>query len=95
MTNDGCSEPAAPLDDHDHGWAHARIDKLALVYRLTRRETAIVAALVPGLSNKEIALRCGITEQTVKDHLKSVYAKVGVHQRMALLSRIVGFSKEA
>lgn len=76
-------------------WATAAIDRLALVYRLTRREAVIVAAMVPGLSNKEIATRCGITEQTVKDHLKSVYAKVGVHQRMALLARVIALSTES
>lgn len=73
-------------------WTASAVDQLALAYRLTKRESAIVNTLLTGLSNKEIAARCGITEQTVKDHLKNVYAKVGVHQRAALLSRLLDLS---
>ena len=70
-------------------WATDALGRLALAYRLTPRESTIVATMMPGLSNKAIASSCGIAVQTVKDHLKSVYAKVGVHQRMALLARMI------
>jgi DNA-binding NarL/FixJ family response regulator len=50
-----------------------------------------VAELVlGGLSNKEIAARCRISELTVKDHLKHIYQKTGAHQRTALLARLLG-----
>jgi DNA-binding CsgD family transcriptional regulator len=59
---------------------------------LTRREAEIVWLMASGLSNKEIAGHCGIAVQTVKDHLKHAYAKVGAHQRMALVARLIGTS---
>ena len=61
---------------------------------LTDRETEIVLLVLQGQSNKEIACACSITEQTVKDHLKHVYAKVGVHRRTALCARIFQINSE-
>lgn len=88
----GRSASAAPCRDNDD-WAADAVEKLSITYRLTRRESAIVAIMIPGLSNKAIASSCGITVQTVKDHLKSVYAKVGVHQRTALVARVIGLDR--
>ena len=48
---------------------------------LTGREAEIVQLLRGGLSNKEIARRLGIQEDTVKKHLLHVFAKLGVHRR--------------
>ena len=62
-------------------------------YFLTPREESIVSLLFQGCSNKEIAARCRISEQTVKDHLKHVYQKVGTHQRTALLARLLGTTR--
>ena len=59
-------------------------------HALTDREREIVYLLLQGYANKEIGDRCHITEQTVKDHLRHVYQKVGVHQRTALIARLIG-----
>jgi len=59
-------------------------------YSLTPRETCVVGLVLRGLSNKEIAARCSISELTVKDHLKHIYQKTGAHQRTALLARLLG-----
>ncbi len=61
-------------------------------YCLTPREDSVVHLLLQGYSNKEIAERCLISEQTVKDHLKHIYQKVGAHQRTALVARLLGTS---
>ncbi len=61
-------------------------------YRLTSREEQIVDLILRGLSNKAIAAGCEITEQTVKDHLKHVYRKMGVHQRTAVIAKLLQFS---
>lgn len=51
---------------------------------LTRREKTIVSCLVQGLRNREIGKQLNITEQTVKNHLRSIYDKVGVSDRLEL-----------
>ncbi len=51
---------------------------------LTRRESEIVASIIDGATNKQIAQSLSISEQTVKHHLTSVFAKVGVTNRLEL-----------
>ncbi len=52
---------------------------------LTARELEVVRLLCRGLQNKEIAARLSITEGTVKVHVHSVYVKLGLSTRMALM----------
>src|SRR5262249_62393995 len=49
--------------------------------RLTARELEVVELMSRGLSNKEIAAAIGRTDETVKIHLKSVFAKLKVTTR--------------
>jgi DNA-binding NarL/FixJ family response regulator len=51
---------------------------------LTARELSIVALIVQGYKNKEIATRLGTTEQVIKNYLRNVYDKVGVSDRLEL-----------
>jgi len=51
------------------------------VLALTERETQIVALLELGLTNKEIAARLYIEVPTVKNHVHSLLAKLGVRRR--------------
>lgn len=53
-------------------------------FGLTARELEIVAAIVSGLPNKEIAQKFAISEQTVKHHLTSIFDKLGVSNRLEL-----------
>ena len=48
---------------------------------LTRRELSVLRLVAQGLSNKEIASELGISTHTVKYHLASLLAKLGVHSR--------------
>jgi len=63
---------------------------LAAVYRrvgvelLSTRERQIVAAVARGLSNRDIAAEAGIAQQTVKNHLSSIFQKLQVHSRVQL-----------
>ena len=52
--------------------------------RLTPKEMKIVALIVQGCKNKEIAQRLGTTEQVIKNYLRSVYDKTGVSDRLEL-----------
>ena len=49
---------------------------------LTPRETEILALLAEGQSNKVIARNLGISDGTVKLHVKSILRKLGVHSRV-------------
>lgn len=49
--------------------------------RLTPRQTEILALLGQGLSNKEIGIRLGLAEITVKTHLSAVFKLLGVVNR--------------
>ncbi|MEA3220561.1 response regulator transcription factor [Immundisolibacter sp.] len=57
---------------------------------LTAREQQIALQIGMGSSNKLIAQRLGITERTVKAHLGSVFAKLGVHDRLQLALLVTG-----
>jgi DNA-binding NarL/FixJ family response regulator len=48
---------------------------------LTEREQTILSAVAGGLSNKAIAAKLWVTEQTVKFHLTNIYRKLGVSNR--------------
>ena len=48
---------------------------------LSAREVAVLRLVGVGRANKEVARRLGISEETVKAHLKSVFAKLGVSDR--------------
>jgi two-component system nitrate/nitrite response regulator NarL len=51
---------------------------------LTMREADVISAIRAGNSNKEIATKLSISEETVKRHLSNIYAKMGVSSRLEL-----------
>jgi two-component system, NarL family, nitrate/nitrite response regulator NarL len=53
-------------------------------YNLTPRELDIVSAIVDGYTNKDIAEKFAIAEQTVKHHLGNIFDKLGVSNRLEL-----------
>jgi DNA-binding NarL/FixJ family response regulator len=52
--------------------------------RLTEKEMKIVALVVQGFKNREIATQLGTTEQVIKNYLRNVYDKTGVSDRLEL-----------
>jgi len=61
----------------------ARTDPSAL----NEREAEIIAHIAEGASNKIVARRLGISDNTVKFHLKKIYTKLGVSTRQAAVAR--------
>ena len=55
---------------------------------LSRREIDVVRAVALGLRNREIAERLGIAEGTVKLHLHTIYTKLDVDGRTALIVKL-------
>lgn len=55
---------------------------------LTPRERELVAGLLKGHSNKQLAASLDISEQTVKNNLSAVYAKLGVQSRTELFHAV-------
>jgi DNA-binding NarL/FixJ family response regulator len=53
-------------------------------YGLTPRELEIVACVTRGESNRSIATRCAISEDTVKHHVSNIFDKLGVYSRLEL-----------
>ena len=63
----------------------ARLDARARQPTLTARELQVIELLAKGLRNKEIAAQLGISEETVRVHVKSAFVKLNVHDRTAAL----------
>jgi DNA-binding NarL/FixJ family response regulator len=53
-------------------------------FGLTARELEVTAAVVAGFSNKEIARKFSLSEDTVKHHLTNIFDKVGASNRLEL-----------
>jgi len=68
-------QPSAPDDD----MVGTRVRD-----RLTPKEMRIVALIVQGCKNREIAVRLKTTEQVIKNYLRSIYDKTGVSDRLEL-----------
>ena len=58
----------------------------ALATDLTERELEVLKAVAQGERSKEIAIRLGISERTVKAHLASIYNRLGVDSRAAAIA---------
>jgi len=62
---------------------------------LTSREREVLAELTKGRSNREIARALGVSEKTVKAHVSSVLAKLGVQDRTQAALLAVRHEREA
>ena len=53
-------------------------------FGLTPRELEVVAAIVAGYTNRDVAQKFSISEDTVKHHLTNIFDKLGVSNRLEL-----------
>lgn len=56
---------------------------------LTRRERQMAYAVSRGLRNRQIAAEFGISEETVKKHLATIYGKLAIPGRVALAVHVL------
>jgi DNA-binding NarL/FixJ family response regulator len=66
---------------HEFAKVRGTRDLAAVMNPLTQREVEILQHVASGLANKEIALRLGISERTVKNHLSNIMEKLHVNSR--------------
>jgi DNA-binding NarL/FixJ family response regulator len=66
-------DTAARLASNEY-WPGAR-------HGLTQRESEVLSLVVAGLSNRGIATRLVVSDETIKSHLRSTYRKLGVSDR--------------
>jgi DNA-binding NarL/FixJ family response regulator len=76
---------AAALSDlaRPNGHEHTHVAHTGLL-SLTRREIEIIALICDGLTNDQMGRRLFISETTVRHHLTSIFAKLGVRDRLKL-----------
>ncbi len=66
----------------------AEIDTFYETYDISKREREIINQLLTGKSNKEIAAELYISYNTVKTHVKNIYRKLDVANRIQLIHKI-------
>jgi DNA-binding CsgD family transcriptional regulator len=64
----------------------------ARAFGLSDRESELMGHLVTGTDTRDLAKRMFVSQHTVQDHLKSIFAKTSMHSRRELLSRALGAS---
>ena len=67
-----------------------RVDVFARCHGMTAREREVLVLLMAGADTRAIGARMFVSEHTVQDHLKSIFAKTACHSRPAVVSRALG-----
>ncbi len=74
-------EESSPLD---------RLEVFVLSNALSTRERQLTELLATGIDTRDLARRLMLSEHTIQDHLKSIFAKTGARSRSTLVSRALG-----
>ena len=73
------------------GIRHAASEQIpSLLESLTNRETEILRLMASGIGNREIAEALSLSEGTVKNHVSSIFSKLGVGDRTKAVLRAIG-----
>jgi len=75
------------------GWQAVSLQQESPLTALSAREHEVLDLLAAGMSNKEIARHLTISSNTVKFHLRTIYAKLGVCNRVQAM-QAVGYQQE-
>jgi DNA-binding CsgD family transcriptional regulator len=77
-----------PLPSQDRLW------RRLTAFNLTPRQGDVALMAMRGFSNREIAEKFFITEQTVKDHLRNIFEKMEIHRRGELVAKLLGIDRQ-
>lgn len=58
---------------------------LRSLYTLTARERDVLGLLVQAFDNRQIGVRMGIAEQTVRNYVSTIYSKLGIEHRIEIM----------
>ena len=72
-----------------------RLDLFSRAFGLTTREHELLDLLATGSDTRAMARQMSLSEHTVQDHLKSIFAKTGARDRVTVLSRALGIRRHA
>ena len=72
-----------------------RLDLFGRSFALTAREHELLGLLAAGGDTRAMARQMSLSEHTIQDHLKSIFAKTGARDRVTVLSRALGTRPEA
>ena len=75
--------------------ADGRLDLFSRTFGLTAREHELLSLLATGGHTRAMARQMSLSEHTIQDHLKSIFAKTGARDRVTVLSRALGSRREA
>lgn len=88
------AEAASPAGQRETDPFAAAIGTLVSVYGITPRERDVLVETLHGYSMKNAAQKLGISPETVRTHLRNVYAKTGAQSKQALIRLIDGLARE-
>jgi len=72
-----------------------RLELFGRVFGLSAREHQLLGLLATGGDTRAMAREMSLSEHTIQDHLKSIFAKTGARDRVTVLSRALGTRREA
>lgn len=80
--------PEEALTPEPHDPHATRCAELARKYRLTERESEVFRYLAQGHTRASIAKRLFVSENTVREHVKSIYKKLHIHSKQQLIDMV-------
>jgi DNA-binding CsgD family transcriptional regulator len=72
-----------------------RLEIFGRAFGLSGREYELIGLLATGSDTRAMARQMALSEHTIQDHLKSIFAKTGASDRVTLLSRALGTRRKA
>ena len=89
------SSAAALVVTIEEASAAERLELFGRAFGLSGREYELLGLLATGSDTRAMARHMSLSEHTIQDHLKSIFAKTGVSDRVTLLARALGTRREA